>query len=608
MAKSIFILLTLISHLAISQGLKKIVKYYDKDSTVVKEVFYYNVKLKKVDSLYISYYHSGIKKSEGYYKNDQMVGTWNHYYENGNPKASGQYDKNKQNGLWKYYYENGALSMEGKMVEGKKDEYWKTYYENNVLKSEGNYNKGKQDGNWNYYAETGVKKGTANLNNGNGEYEEYHDNGNIKVNGYIKNGVSDSLWTYYYPDGVLKSEGYEKNGQKNGEWKSYYENGVVSETGSYKGGKPVGNWQYFHENGRISSEGVQKEGKKDGKWSYYYDTGELKGESDFAAGDGDFKEYYPSGKLKSKGKVKNGKNSGYWEYYYETGEKEGEADYDNGSGKYVGYYPDGTKKMEGNVNDGAKVGTWSLYDEQGVLTGKYINIQEKEAEEAADAEAEEPSLVPQKPKQNSTIKNAKTQKPAPAKRQRYTPNIYKSFIVGFNPTAVIITQLPIYIEYYIEKRKGFEIQYTSVRSPFFADHNSPAKDREYINGYTITFKNKFYKNPKVNRGMWYIAYDLRYINIDNSVYFLDTLQNMRTNALIRQKRGFEATAQFGDRFIKKLNKPGMTLDIFLGIGIGYTHTEKKYIPSDYYDSKFSSRIRDGFYLPLRLGFNVGYLF
>lgn len=607
------IVLTFISSFGWSQGLKKIVKYYDKDSTSIKEVFYYHVNLKKIDSLYVSYYLGGAKKSEGYYTQGEMSGAWKHYYENGNIKAQGDYAKNKQDGLWKYYYENGTLSMEGAMKAGKKNDHWKTYYENTLLKSEGSYNNGKQDGNWNYYNESGLKKGSATLDNGNGEYNEFHDNGNVKVNGYIKDGVSDSLWTYYYPDGSIQSEGQEKNGQRNGEWKSYHKNGVVSENGNYKNGKPAGNWQHFHENGKISAEGEHKAGQKEGKWSYYYDTGELKGESEFVpSGDGDIKEYFPNGKLKSRGKVKNGQNSGKWEYFYESGEKEGEAEYDNGSGKYTGYYPNGVKKMEGNVSDGTKVGTWSLYDEQGILTGNYINMNEPTPDETSPAE---PPVNTNK--KESTRKPYVPKKPGKQRyRGKYGYNLYKSFIVGINPTAVFADQMPIYVEYYIEKKMGFEIQYTFIKEPFFRNHNKPSLDVRYSSGYAITFKHKFYRSPKPNKGMWYLAYDLRYATGDFSTKFEDSTQNYKETKLVKNARGIEVTAQFGDRFIKKFNKPGFTLDVFLGIGLNYTLINQNYISSSYYEDRFDNKTAfplslrpiKGLDVALRLGFNVGYLF
>lgn len=595
-----------------SQTLKKIITYYDKDKTQIKEEYFYNEKLKKLDSTFISYYQNGNKKSEGNYKNDQIVGNWTYYYESGSVKALGEYKRNAQNGFWSYYYENGQTSMEGKMLDGKKTDYWKTYFENNIVKSEGNYVKGKQDGNWNFYNELGERKGTANLNNGYGEYSEYFPSGALKANGFIKNGVSDSVWTYYHENGQKKAEGREKNGVKVGEWKSYHNNGVLAEEGSYKQGKPTGNWKFYHKNGKLSAEGNQDDGQKSGKWSYYYDTGDLKGESEFSLlGEGEYKEYYTSGKLKAKGRLKNGKNSGSWEYFYETGEKEGEANYENGSGKYTGYYNDGTKKMEGNVVDGVKVGTWSLFDEQGVLKGIYRHISESESD--IETETVETKKSTQKDTTSTKEKLIDHKKNEVAKKtsKRFTPNVYKSFIVGINPTGILINQLPIYVEYYFEKTKGFEIQYTSIRNPFFSNFSKQAINKEYFQGYSVTFKNKYYKNPKINKGMWYLAYDLRYTNVNNFVSIIDSINsntNLMTKDLVRNAQSFEITGQFGDRFIKQFDKPNLTFDLYLGIGLGYKLVQKRYTDSFYYDSFFETKNIGGFYLPLRLGFNIGYLF
>lgn len=40
----------------------------------------------------------------------------------------------------------------------------------------------------------------------NGEYFLYHENGNLQVQGYFKNGIPIGTWKYYHPDGKLKGK------------------------------------------------------------------------------------------------------------------------------------------------------------------------------------------------------------------------------------------------------------------------------------------------------------------------------------------------------------------------------------------------------------------
>jgi hypothetical protein len=48
----------------------------------------------------------------------------------------------------------------------------------------------------------------------NGLYEEFHDNGKLKVKGMMKDGVKDGIWEYYVYDGTFQRTKKFENGKE----------------------------------------------------------------------------------------------------------------------------------------------------------------------------------------------------------------------------------------------------------------------------------------------------------------------------------------------------------------------------------------------------------
>ncbi len=65
---------------------------------------------------------------------------------------------------------------------------------------------------------------------------------------------------------------------------------------------------------------------------------------------------------------------------------------------------------------------------------------------------------------------------------------------------------------------------------------------------------------------------------------------------------------FGERWHKDNNQTGITLDIFLGIGIGYRMFEKKYNENPAHDQIFDDLRQAKFSFTPRFGVNIGYVF
>ena len=74
-----------------------------------------------------------------------------------------------------------------------------------------------------------------------GDFETYHDNGQLMEKSYIQNGEFVGSYKSYHPNGELLEKGNYKNGRKEGSWKTFNEDGTIkeNETGTFKDGVKV---------------------------------------------------------------------------------------------------------------------------------------------------------------------------------------------------------------------------------------------------------------------------------------------------------------------------------------------------------------------------------
>ena len=83
---------------------------------------------------------------------------------------------------------------------------------------------------------------------------EYYETGQVRMEGSIKDGERDGLWTAYFPDGRPQSIGYFENGLRTGQSTVYQENGNLYQEGFYKKGKHCGKWKFYDEQGYLLEE------------------------------------------------------------------------------------------------------------------------------------------------------------------------------------------------------------------------------------------------------------------------------------------------------------------------------------------------------------------
>ncbi|MCG8321399.1 MAG: membrane-binding protein [Cytophagales bacterium] len=581
-------------------------KNYYEGKKALREIYYVkDTNTYVLDGEYIAYHANGKVKTRGSYRDNRSTGIWEYFFENGAIKMRGNLQPDGTTGQWEYYFENGQKSMEGVLIGGKRNDLWTFYYEQGGVKSKGLFSDGKRNGAWQYFNEDGTLKANASYKGDRGIYTEYYRSGATRAKGMNNEGKSDSLWVYFYENGHIKARGYYQNGLKNGPWEYFYENGKLSSKGTYKNGLSEGQWTYFHENGKISSEGMEKSGVKDGFWKLYHKSGVFKGESTFVQGDGPYKEYYEGGNLKISGYIKNEKNHGKWLYYYEDGKLEGESDFKDGVGQFRGYYKDGQLRMEGTIKDGVNVGVWKLYKRNGDLAGYYTTVyDDKGVVEYTPVEKEvvlsqEESGYYEIPE--FLFKNKKL--------KYFQPRIneFKGIIIATNPVAMLVGSVPFSIEYYMQERLGYELLFNYIRDPFFTDDSNVEFGELYKRGFAVRFRQKFYQEDQ-KLGMLYFGHELSFSSLNHSANINDPGLPNGSFSIDAKENRYEYSVIVGNRMMKFAGKPGLTLDIFAGIGLGYRDYWEKFPPEDSFKEIFSDVRKPRLSIPVRLGINLGYTF
>ncbi|NVO01485.1 MAG: toxin-antitoxin system YwqK family antitoxin [Bacteroidetes bacterium] len=431
-------------------------------------IFLYSIAFSQKDTVdnngYSSFhYPNGNISSCGNLKDGKPDGYWKTFYENGFIKSEGNRKDYQLDSLWKFYSDQGKLILEINYKNDKKNGIKRTYLEKETLEEK--YLNDSKEGLTNLFYENGKIKQTTNFVDGreNGLSKEYDQDGTVitlveykkgfvlyreNINRKDKNNLKQNWWKTFYDKGNVKSEGFYRDGKKDGYFKEYdpdgnltsilkytgdslqvdvkeltkldvkteyYSSGVVKTIQSFKGNTAEGlrreysskgklERSFIFSNGRKVGEGiVDEQGVRQGKWKEFYETGEIKNEGEYKDGKkiGPWKYYHRNGKTEQIGQYnKKGLPTGLWKWFYESGNILREENMENGleegmmteyadttgaiitKGDFIeGYeegfwfYELGDYKEEGNFKNGKKDSIWKTYypDKSLLFEGKYTD-------------------------------------------------------------------------------------------------------------------------------------------------------------------------------------------------------------------------------------------
>jgi len=242
---------------------------------------------------------SGFKLTDSEIEDDEVTSD----YENSKYKLSISFER-KETDEW------GDVSLTG--------------YNLSMIKKAGIYD--DENGKKYEYYDDGTLKAEYTLQNGilNGAITTYHENGEKSKSGYFKNNKKEGLFKEYDESGKISMEYLMSNDVLSGPYKIYYETGKLSETGTFKNDKKHGLIIDYNEFGEKNAEYNMLEGMKDGIHKTF-ENGKLKIQENYTSdvNNGPYAEYYypeenDSIVIINKGEFLNGNKHGLWKLSYKA--------------------------------------------------------------------------------------------------------------------------------------------------------------------------------------------------------------------------------------------------------------------------------------------------
>ena len=117
-----------------------------------------------------------------------------------------------------------------------------------------------KQGNWTYYSKDSkaLQMGRFEDDKRTGIWLAYNTTGDIIMETYYVEGISNGIIRKYFPGRKLKEEGEIKNDIRSGYWKEYYRNGKIKLIGNYRNGLKVAKWRSYFDTGKLQSEALYK--------------------------------------------------------------------------------------------------------------------------------------------------------------------------------------------------------------------------------------------------------------------------------------------------------------------------------------------------------------
>lgn len=82
-------------------------------------------------------------------------------------------------------------------------------------------------------------------------FSELYDNGQIRIQGWLKDEKREGRWISFYQNGVRWSEDTYRNGKKDGPTKAYYPSGILKYSGIFLEDREAGTWNFYEETGKL---------------------------------------------------------------------------------------------------------------------------------------------------------------------------------------------------------------------------------------------------------------------------------------------------------------------------------------------------------------------
>ncbi len=164
--------------------------------------------------------------------------------------------------------------------------------------------------------------------------------------------------------------------------------------------------------------------------------------------------------------------------------------------------------------------------------------------------------------------------------------------------------MPLAVEYYLQERQGFELIYTYHRKPFYENHSKLETGDLFSTGSSLVVRQKFYSEDQTF-GMFYFGHLIGADFIKHTTHVSEG-GTLNTSDVHANENRYYYGIFIGDRWLKDPANAGLTIDFYVGVGIG----KRDYLPQysgNTYDSNFEDINQSSLYIPVFFGINIGYL-
>ncbi len=222
-------------------------------------------------------------------------------------------------GPQKLYLVNNRFSMYVPSVGSSESVYCRKFSLSGGFEAEGSMRDNLWTGTWKFVHPNGQKASERMfyLDTLNGDYTEYHFNGNVSFKGRMKQGLLEGEALYYYEHGQLKERSVLSKGVFQGESEFYRSSGALWYSMKPEGAGAKSQVKIYSESEKLLEEGWTDQGKRVGLWKVYFPNGMLASEVYYLDGlyQGLFRDYHAHGSLRLEGEYKNGIREGVWTTY-----------------------------------------------------------------------------------------------------------------------------------------------------------------------------------------------------------------------------------------------------------------------------------------------------
>jgi antitoxin component YwqK of YwqJK toxin-antitoxin module len=378
----------------------------------------------KPDGYWLTFYVTGVIKSEGKRTNFLLDSTWNFHNQAGELTQQINYKLGEKSGYaTSYTYKSPSNPGQATVisselyVNGKKEGNSFYYFPTGELKYIVYYKNGKKQGlsrefstdstliaveeyNDNYLVNKDRLNRTDTEGRKQGTYREYYENGRIKkeehylddqLHGYYRefDGRGELLTAMRYERGMIMEE-IDEDMKELLDMKSTFDaDGKLIFTGGYIEGVPVGIHRFFDTTGTVEnsylynelgqkiSEGIiDEQGRRKGPWLDFFSTGETRAKGQYVDNQrsGSWSYFFHTGGVEQKGRFERDRYRGTWTWYYSKGNVWREEAYFNGreDGIFVEYDLAGNILTKGDYISGEKEGEWIYQVGDHTEKGNYV--------------------------------------------------------------------------------------------------------------------------------------------------------------------------------------------------------------------------------------------